>query len=471
MFLTVGNRWDANSAFGEDFETASYPKVSLSVVPSQGLEWSNETFSTFRIRGALGKSGLQPGAFDKFTTYSPLPSAEGPGVQPSNLGNDALKPEVSTEWEVGAELGLFNDRASIEFTYWDRTVSDALVARQFPVTGGFTSTQLDNIGELVASGVEVAIRGSAIQRSNFSLNVFANTAYLKEKITDLGGAPPLKIGGSYPRYRNFLVEGFAPGAFFGAEVADVAIPLNIDGSCTEPSRDAALAYFSEPRNPSSFKPLTIGNDDFGTPNGQLASHNCGEGNLLTELGKPAPDFQGSFGFDASFLGNFTLNTLFEYKAGNFYVQDLSGMFRRAHSLIGRNTPQSAELASIMQNPASTAEQRLDAAVAWAKDVEGLSPMSGLNGVNAADFVKLREISLSYRVPSDFIERWGLGTATITLGARNLHTWVNSAFKGMDPESNASGRCNGGLSCNFLDGTEAFGVPIPRRISFSTRVTF
>ena len=72
---------------------------------------------------------------------------------------------MSTEWEIGAELGLFNDRASIEFTYWDRTVADALVARQFPVTGGFTSTQLDNIGEMVASGVEVALRASAVQRS------------------------------------------------------------------------------------------------------------------------------------------------------------------------------------------------------------------------------------------------------------------------------------------------------------------
>ncbi len=471
VFFTVGNRWDANSAFGEDFETASYPKASISLVPSQGLGWENETFSTFRVRAALGQSGLQPGAFDKFTTYSPLPSSEGPGVQPSNLGNDALKPEVSTEWEIGAELGLFNDRASVEVTYWDRTVADALVARQFPVTGGFTSTQLDNIGEMVASGVEVAIRGSAIQSSNFSLNVFANTAYLKEEITDLGGAPPLKTGGSYPRYTNYLVEGYAPGAFFGAEVADVDIPLNLDGSCVEPTRDAALAYFSEPRDPSSFKPLAIGNSDFGTPNGALSSNNCGEGLLLTNLGKPAPDFQGSFGFDANIGAAWTLNTLFEYKAGNYYVQDLSGMFRRAHPLIGRNTPDAARLNAIMQNPASTAEQRLDAAVEWARTVEGLSPMSGLNGVNPADFVKLREISLSYRVPSSFVEQWGLGTATLTLGARNLATWVNGAYPGMDPEGNVLGRCNGGLDCNFLDSTEGWGVPIPRRITFSTRVTF
>ena len=105
VFATVGGRWDANSAFGAEFSTAFYPKASLSVIPSQGLEWNSDLISTFRIRGAVGQSGLQPGAFDKFTTFSPQPSEEGPGVQPSNLGNAGLKPEVSTEWEFGTEVG------------------------------------------------------------------------------------------------------------------------------------------------------------------------------------------------------------------------------------------------------------------------------------------------------------------------------------------------------------------------------
>ncbi len=240
VFATVGGRWDANSAFGANFSTAFYPKASISIVPSQGLGWSNGTFSTVRFRSAIGKSGLQPGAFDKFTTYSSQSSVDGPGIRPSNLGNDDLKPEVSTEWEVGAELGLFNDRASLDVTYWNRTVTDAMVDRQFPVSGGFTNNQLDNIGELKAHGVEVNVRGTVIQREGFSLNMFANTAYLHEEITDMGGAPSLKTGGSYPRYRNYLTQGYAPGAFFGAKIPDnLQYPINIDGSCTEPTRDAA----------------------------------------------------------------------------------------------------------------------------------------------------------------------------------------------------------------------------------------
>ena len=474
MFLTLGARWDANSAFGSEFSTAFYPKASVSVMPTQGLDWSSETFSTLRVRAAVGTSGLQPGAFDKFTTFASQGSEAGPGVRPANLGNNALRPEVTTEWEVGTEMGFFNDVWSVDVSYWNRTVVDAMVARQFPVTGGFTQTQLDNIGELKASGVDLIVRGSLIQRQGLSLSIFANAAYLTEEITDLGGAPPLKTGGSYPRYRNFLTEGYSPGSFFGAKIADVDIPLNIlapvGGECTAPTRAQALEYFSQPRNPSDFKPLVIGNSDFGTPNGSLASHNCGAGLLDSHLGKPTPDFAGSFGFNLAFAGNFELSSLLEYKMGH-QVQDLSGMFRRANNVIGRNTPRSSELYAILLNPASSAEQRLDAAIAWAGEVEGLSPMSGMNGVYDADWIQWRELTLTYRMPTDMVEGWGLSTATLNLGARNMRLFMFGDYTGMDPEGNVTGRCDGGLNCNFLDSTEGWGIPVPRRFTLSTRVTF
>ena len=477
VFVTVGGRWDANSAFGAEFSTAFYPKVSISMQPMRAMDMASETLSTFRLRSALGKSGLQPGAFDKFTTFSSQGSEAGPGVRPANLGNEALRPEVSTEIEVGTELGFLNDSWSMEATYWTRKGTDVMVARQFPVTGGFTQTQLDNIGQMSANGVELNLRGSLIQQEGLSVNLFANTAYEYQQIDSMGGAPPLKTGGTYPRYRNYLVEGYAPAAFFGAKLAgsDLAeIPLNIvspvGGECVAPTRQQALEYFSQPRDPSSFKPLAIGNNGFGDPNGKLASHNCGSGLLDSYLGKPTPDFAGSFGFNIAFAGNFEINSLFEYKLGH-QVQDLSGMFRRANGFIGRNTPRSAELYSTMVNPSSSAEQRLDAAIAWAQEIEGLSPMSGMNGIYDADWLQWREFSLVYRIPTSFVEGWGLSTATMNLGARNLKLFMFGDYPGMDPEGNVLGRCNGGLSCNFLDSTEGWGIPVPRRVTLSTRVTF
>ena len=466
-FLTLGGRWDANSAFGEDFNTAFYPKASISIVPTDLFDWEGSTVSTLRFRGAVGQSGLQPGAFDQFTTFSPLASTAGAGVQPQNLGNSSLQPEVSTEWELGSEIGFFDDRAAIDVTYWNRTVDDALVARQFPVTGGFRATQLDNIGEIKAWGLEIAAEGSVVNRDGLSLNVFANAAYINEEITDMGGAPPIKAGGSYSRYRNFLREGYAPGAFFGAELnRALDNPFNLAGDCVEPTREEALTYFSEPRDPGDFEVIELGCVPGGAPN------------LETYLGKPTPDWQGSFGFNLAFLDNFEFTSNFEYKAGNYQVQDLSGMFRRANATIGRNTPLAAEVESILENPASTAEQRLDAAQIWARELRGLAPMAGMNGIYNADWLRWREAALSWRVPQSTIDRLGLSTLTLTAGARNLKLWMNGDYPGMDPENNILGRCSNRLGnnavqrdCNFLLATEGWGVPIPRRFTFSARLGF
>ncbi|HVE79961.1 MAG TPA: TonB-dependent receptor, partial [Gemmatimonadaceae bacterium] len=219
VFATLGARYDFSSAFGETSEGVFYPKFSLSVVPSDLPGWNGVgPISTLRVRGAIGQSGRQPGAFDKLTTFEPLPGEEGSGFVTYNLGNPTLKPEISTEWELGGEAGLFEDRLSFDVTYWNRKVSDLLVAKQFPLSGGFRRLQLANVGEMTANGFEIGVKGFAFNRPSASLDLFANAAYIKQKVTSLGGAAPIKVGGSYPRYRNFIKEGEAPGALFGAKL-------------------------------------------------------------------------------------------------------------------------------------------------------------------------------------------------------------------------------------------------------------
>ena len=98
-------------------------------------------------------------------------------------------------------------------------------------------------------------------------------------------------------------------------------------------------------------------------------------------------------------------------------------------------------------------------------------MSGMNGVYDADWIQWRELSLTYRVPASVVEGWGLSTATVNLGVRNMRLFMLGDYPGMDPEGNVLGRCNEGLNCNFLDSTEGWGIPVPRRLTLSTRFTF
>jgi TonB-dependent starch-binding outer membrane protein SusC len=456
VFLTGGVRYDEHSAFGETAGGAFYPKASISIVPSQLDRWRGDRLSTFRVRAAIGQSGLQPGAFDKFTTFIPLAAETGPGVAPGNLGNEDLRPERSTEWEVGSEFGILQDRASLDVTYWNRVVQDLLVDRQFAPSGGFRFRQLDNIGEMTAHGVDIGTRAILASSPRFSLSVFANGAWLRERITDMGGAAAVKVGGAYPRYRQYTREGYAPGSFFGPILQNVTYPINLHGNCMEPTRDELLAYLSQPRSPDALRPLV---------------QHCGTGQeLLNYIGKPQPNWQGGFGADVSFLRNWQLTTLFEYRAGDFYIHDLSGEFRNAHPLIGRNRADVAQVEATLMNPASTAEQRLDAALQWVNEFAGLTPFDGLNAIHKADFIRWRELSLTYNAPATLANRIGADRLSLTASGRNLHLWTK--FPGIDPEISQDARSGlGGIDNNFQDGTVAWGHPIPRRYTFSVQVGF
>jgi len=485
VFLTVGGRYDVNSAFGADFSGVFYPKAQVSFVASDSPLWTeNNIVSSLRFRTAIGQSGLQPGAFDALTTFSSLSSATGPGIVPDNLGNADLKPEVSTEREIGTDIGLFDDRANLGVTYWNRTVSDALVSQQFPPSGGFRSPQLVNIGELSAQGVEASLEGTLVKGDRFSVDAFANTAYLHQQVTDLGGAPPIKVGGTYPRYRNYLVEGYSPGVHFGVRLQDTpqgTLPVDFNGDGEPDSRSMLIELLGN----KSVSDLNVGGITNLPVGSNISVLTATDSDSPTDnpsdfyKGKPTPDFQGSFGFDATLFDNWTVSTLFEYKTGNFYVNNLTDAFRQRDALIGRNLPSSARVSrdyltgglDESGTPRNSGEVRYEALQTWLNDVLALDPFSGLNTIERADFLRFRELRLTYKLPSDLVQSFGARQLSVTAAGRNLMLFT--PYSGVDPELNAVGRGGGATSLenNFLKGVEAFGFPIAREYSLKLRLRF
>lgn len=513
-YVTLGGRWDRNSAFGETTSGAFYPKVNTSLVISDLPAWSSTTVSTLRVRAALGRSGLQPGAFDRFTTYGPatarLGGSDVAGLRPENLGNDSLKPEVTTEWEAGAEIGLFSNRLAFDVTRWSRSTNDALVDKQFPPTGGFINNQLVNIGELEASGWEMKVNALAIDRPGFSVNLFGNTSYLFQRIVDMGGAPPIKVGGSYDRYRNFLPEGQAPGVLFGAvimqpcgqtqaaaclQAGQLPFDLNQDGvpdtradmeayftgnatgQCNR-SAGCILDLFNSPTGRGPLLDDRDGDNDFLSDNclaDRTSSKTTGNFKILKDkdgndyeycLTKSTPDWSGSFGTDVTISRNFRVNALFEYKFGNFFVSNLTDGFRNSNPLIGRNNPRPAELEAIIENPATSAAEKTDALIEFVDQYKELSPYPGLNLVEKGDFLRFRELSLSYTAPISFAQRLGFSSLSFSLTGRNLA--LITGYQGIDPEMNAVSDRGGGLNARFLDSVDAWSLPLPRRIALSVR---
>ena len=502
VYITGGGRWDRNSAFGDSTNGQFYPKISGSIIPSDLPNWSSTTVSSLRFRAAFGKSGQQPGAFDRFTTFSSLAATTGAGIQPDNLGNLNLKPEVSREIEIGGEVGLLNDVVGFDLTYWTRETQDALVARQFAPTGGFENTQLDNIGLLRAHGYEIKFTALAVDQENLTIDVFANGAFLYQEIASMGGAPAIKAGGSYPRYRNFLVGPdtlgagitcsqvisgnscrngviyYAPGAHLGA----VLIPqcsanavytqggsggtLGAPRTCW--TRGSTVPYDTDgngqPDSEATFRAFLaaggVGLSDLAA----MLDDEDGDGDVLDNfLGKPDPDWAGAFGANITLQRNLQINALFEYKAGNYGVNNLTDAFRNSNPVIGRNTPRAAAVEAAIENPNESVDNKLAAALEWAESLSALSPRSGLNTIKNAKFIRFRELGVTYTAPRSFASKLGLNNVSFNLSGRNLKIWT--PYDGIDPELNVAGQDD------FRQSIEAFGTGIPRRYALSVRFGF
>ncbi len=485
-FLTFGGRYDYASAFGAEAPAVFYPKASLSVVPSDLKSWGSPLgVNTLRLRFAVGQSGKQPGAFDKFTTFAPLRGELGAGLAPSNLGNPALKPEVSTEIEGGFEAGLWGDRLGLNATGWNRVVNDLLIARQFPVSGGFRSSQLDNIGQIKAHGFEFGARSFVINRSDLALELSANAAYLKQTLTSLGGAPVIKTQPAYIRHRVFLKEGAPLGSIYVPRLAqacagggttpaknkagtDIAcygpdqFPISFNGAPRAATRAELLAYFAQPRDlktgavQNALKPL-------------LADYD-GNGNVLEQrIGDIFPDWTGTFGPTLTYRKNWHIQGLFEWRTG-FLVHNLTYAFRNSqHATIGSNLKPYVDVEEVLNNPASTPEQRLAAADTYIRENRHLLE-PGLNEFEKGDFLRFRELSLTYNAPERFAARFGAQSLAITVAGRNIGLWT--PYSGSDPEIAYNGReANAGTLGIFNDASDSFGMPVPRRFSIQFSLGF
>ena len=97
--------------------------------------------SSLRLRGSFGRSGQRPGFRNAVSFYQAVgvrrETGDAGGVElGANIGNAELKPELSTEFEGGLDLGLANSRLSLELTYYNKSTRDALIQRQLaPSTG------------------------------------------------------------------------------------------------------------------------------------------------------------------------------------------------------------------------------------------------------------------------------------------------------------------------------------------------
>ncbi|HET7275893.1 MAG TPA: SusC/RagA family TonB-linked outer membrane protein [Longimicrobiaceae bacterium] len=378
LFVTGGIRFDDNSAFGQEFDLISYPKIGVSyvVLDEQGEPFYN-VVNSLRIRGAWGASGRAPGATDALTFFDPatatIQGTDVPAITFGSLGNVDLQPESSKEVELGLDAGFLDGRVGLGFTWYRKTTSDILVETPLPPSLGVSDSRFANLGSVENRGWEIEANATLLEMQDVGWDFNFTASSNENELEDLGLAADSILIGTNQRFQ----EGYPLGAFFGREV--------------------------------SFEDL----DD----NGIISTNEVTVAETPTFIGPAFPETQISLRSTLTLFDLVRLSGLMDYRGG-FYQYNNTAEFRcgvqNCRGLFDTSAP-----LDIQARALQTQIQGARSAAPFIED---------------ATFWKLREISVTLLIPNDWAQRIGSSNASLVFSGRNLGTWTD--YTGTDPEMNS-----------------------------------
>ena len=414
-FIQLGARIDQNSSFGEGAPSFFLPKVGASWVLSEERFFDGLTglFSQVRLRAAWGTTGRSPTPGASLTTFSAAPfaitGASQAGAIPLNPGNDSLKAERGTEVEFGMDMTTFGDRLNAEVTYFNKNTKDLLLARQLPPSLGFLANPFANIGEVSNSGVELTLTAQILRMSNLGWEMRFSGNTLKNELVSLGGVNAFGT-------QNRFTKGFQLGTVVTKTIRSI----------DETTGRVVVADTLE-----SF------------------------GNIL-----PTREWNLTNTFTIS--KNFRVSALLDAKSG-FTVFNNTDFFRETQLIRSDNR----------LNP--TKLSRRERLRRYGNDTPGQPAFVQQNGVATTvnevreayiqdgDFIRLREVSVSYTLPRSFTSKLGpISGGTISFAGQNLALWTD--YLGPDPEVTSAAGAQ-------FSREEFLTLPNPRRFVFKTNFTF
>ena len=401
LFATAAVRMDNNSAFGSDLNRVFYPKLSLSYVISEEPFFRLPGVDELRLRAAWGQAGNAPGPLDALRTYSSSVVTTAAGTSSalrySAVGNPGLKPERGSEIELGFEAGALDGRVSVDATYYSKQTKDALIPVAISPSTGFTGNQLTNLGTISNSGIELRVSGTPVQRRSLTVETTLSMSTNKNRLVSFGDDRAPIAFGSYAPSQRYQV-GYPLGGFWAQKVQ-----RNADGTPVlvsgRPVIDATSVY----------------------------------------MGPSVPTREMAFSTGVTMWQKLRFRGLLDYKAGHyqFNVKD----WRRDRSGVSWETV----------NPAADPNDVL---------VRQFAAQTYLH-IQKADFLKLRDLTLSYELPVRMVERY-VSRATLSVSGHNLKIWTK--YGGADPEVNFNGT-------STFNRNDSWTVPMTRRYSASLSVGF
>lgn len=391
-------RYDGSSRFGANKRYGTFPAGSL------GWRLSKEDFLShvswideLKVRGSYGILGNSSiGNFDARSLYQGSGSYNGqPGISPT-LGNDNLSWEQAATTDVGVDFSFFKGRLSGGVGAFLKKTSELLLLRNLPITSGYTGINT-NIGKLKNEGIELELNSVNIKTQNFEWSTSLNATFLRSKLLELNdGLQSLSnqyfVGQPLLAFNTFVYAGVNPA----------------DGNPMYYDANGNITY-----NPVAADRKIVGS--------QLPKGYGGITNTFTYKG-------------------ITLSAFIQYQFGN-KINNVDAQFnRRMGSTLDRNQDRS-ELRR-WQNPGDitdTPKPYYNTGIpsgAQAGGITYLAPYGASSRfIEDGSYVRLKNVSLSYRIPQEWIGKSGIRSIQIFAQGYNLVTLTK--FTGIDPEVQGS----------------------------------
>jgi TonB-linked SusC/RagA family outer membrane protein len=427
LFLTGALRADDNSSFGTEMELVLYPKAQFSWIISDEEFFPFRWVDQLKLRAAWGQAGSAPAPSEADRTYTTGNTTIDNAVQnlllTSRYGNPNLKSETGSEWESGFDASMAGGRAGLEFTYYNQRTKDALISVPDPGSTGYTGTHLVNVGEISNTGFEVLISGSPVYSRTLSWDASVSLSTNSNKLVSFNGVrDEIRFGAfaSVQRHR----EGYPMAGYWGVDVerdASGEPVLDADGDAT------LLSTCRWAPSDETWTPAECPDEIYIGPS--LPTREIGLTNTFTVL------------------GNLRIFAHFDYKGGFYQWCAICSV----NSRIDLNTWDIATGGTELNPDVSAAE------------VEALRTRQTLSHITQADFIKFRELSLTYSIPQSWGSIFASSRWSFTLAGRNLWMWTKYEGYG-DPEVQF-------FSTGSFSRLDYASTPMTRRVSASMRVSF
>ena len=462
MYYEVSNNYERNVAF---FGTATYSwKHRYTITPTVRYEGSNQLgrslkarwLPTWNISGAWNAheeswfadtfknilnhatlrlsyslTGDKPAVnnamviIESVNPWRPFASDKETALDIQQFGNPDLTYEKKHEFNVGVDLGLLNNRINVTFDWWMRNNFDLIGPRMTTGVGG-SITKYANVATMKSHGEELSISTKNIVAGDFKWNTDFIFSHNKTEVTDLDSRSPIYYLTGQNQRNGFTMVGYPYRAlwsidFQGLDEHGLPTFINQDGN------------------------LTTSDHDFQS---YVLDH-------LVYEGPTDPTITGSLGNTFTYK-NLHLNVFASYSFGN--VVRLDPVFRSSYSDLDAMPKEfndrwvvgGDELKTNIPVLADRRMNQADPYLSYAYNAYNYSTARIAKG----DFIRMKEISLSYDVPASWINPLGINSLNLKLQGTNLFLiYSDSKLNGQDPE--------------FFN-TGGVAVPMARQFTFTLR---